>query len=321
MKKLASFEGIDPELALVLEGQDVLTDVLSPDTIEAARAASVRRASQRSLPGTGEPRRFSIDGPQAAIDLWFFAANSKAPAPCMLWFHGGGYVMGQGRDMWFGQFFSEKAGCHVLSVEYRLAPEHRAPAAIEDGLAALDWLRSNYETLGVDPARIAIGGASAGGGVAASVALLNRDRGGDPLALQLLLYPMLDRNHDTPSGRRKGQPIWWREQSEACWSMYLGDDVEPDVLRYAAAAEASVLNGLPKSRIFVGTVDLFHDDNRSFHDRLVAAGGESVFHSYPGMFHGGEVIGSETQVGRRMLADYIATVRTDLVCASGFNEE
>ena len=300
---------VHPELVEILANLDRPSGMLTEEGVPAARARS-RVLSQKWLtPGSVMPTKHILTRDSGDLDVWYFQSQQNgADAPCMVWFHGGGFVMGQGRDIWFGQLFSEFASCNVLSVEYRLAPEHRAPAAVEDGLAALEWLHENADFLGVDRNKILIGGASAGAGVAAGLALMNRDRGGPSVAMQLLLYPMLDRRHLSASHLTKDYPIWWREQSLSCWSMYLGDDPNDSVIQYAAAAEAVDLSGLPPARSFVGTTDLFHDEVEAYHRRLIEHGVDSQFRSYGGMFHCGEVVGSQTSIGIQMCQDYVDVV-------------
>ena len=295
---------IDPELRPVLQELDAERTLVTVENIQRTRAKSAQRLAQRPEAGTTQPVRKAIKTPNGELEAWVFAADGDSVKPCLLWFHGGGYVMGMARDLWYGQFFAERAGCTVVSLEYRLAPEHCAPAAVEDGIAALGWVVAHAAELHIDPAKIIVGGASAGGGVAAGVAVRNRDLDGPDIALQMLLYPMLDRRHESEFSRRDGFPIWWRAQSLAAWEMYLGRDPKPDVIRYAAVAEAPDVSDLPPARLFAGTADLFHDEIRSYHKRLTDAGVDSEFRSYPGMFHGGEVAGCETAIGQKMCADY-----------------
>lgn len=304
---------IDPEIKKIFAKEDEQTEIITPETIVAARIESDERLRCRPQAGSREPTKHTIQGVGGPLDLWFFDGTKDGQfAPCMIWFHGGGYVKGHGRDLWYGQFFSEFAGCSVLSVNYRLAPENRAPAPVEDGIAALEWLLANAPLLGVDGARIAIGGASAGAGVAAGLALKIRDIGGPRVALQLLLYPMLDRNHEATRALAGRHPVWWRDLSLSCWSMYLGPDPAAEILPYAAVSEAADLRDLPPARLFVGTADLFHDEVKAFHNRLLDNGIDSVLRTYPGMVHGGEVSGSRTAIGRKMCQDYLDVISDSL---------
>ncbi len=212
--------------------------------------------------------------------------------------------------MWFGPMFEERTGFTVVSVAYRLAPEHPFPAALHDAYAALGWVfGTGADVLGLDTTRVAIGGASAGGGLAAGLALFNRDRGGPPIGLQLLLYPMLDNLHDTASGWIEDHPVWCRADSLAAWEMYLSGKPAIAASCYAAASRAADCRELPPVFIAVGEVDLFLDENRDYAQRLLASGVACNFRTYPGMYHGGEVAGIETEIGRSMTQDYVAALR------------
>jgi acetyl esterase/lipase len=193
----------------------------------------------------------------------------------------------------------------VASVEYRLAPEHPFPAPVEDCYAALKWLAAHSSELGVNKSRIAIGGASAGGGLAAGLALLTRDRAEVEVAFQLLIYPMIDdRNITSASETIPDTFVWTRENNLMGWRAYLGR--EPggaDVSPYAAAARATDLRGLPPAYIPVGDLDLFLDENITYAQRLLAAGVPTELHVYPGAFHGFNGFVPGAAVSRRFNAD------------------
>ncbi|NRA87156.1 MAG: alpha/beta hydrolase fold domain-containing protein [Rhizobiales bacterium] len=201
----------------------------------------------------------------------------------ILWLHGGGFIMGQAEDDWFGPLFAELSNVTVVSVEYRLAPEHVFPAALNDTIAALGWVFDNVNMLNIDKNKISIGGASAGAGLAASAALLNRDKTKHPLEFQLLLYPMLDNLHDTESGRIVNHPVWNRQTSLNAWDMYLGKDHSKPVSSYASASRAKNLDNLPAAYIYVGDVDLFYDENFEYYRRLIKDGTVAEIFAYKGM--------------------------------------
>ena len=165
--------------------------------------------------------------------------------------------------------------------------------------------------MGVEPARIAIGGASAGGGLSAALALYNRDHGGPDLAFQLLIYPMIDDWHDTPSGHAITHPtVWNRELSLKAWKMYLGAEYGSDrVSPYAAAARARDLSGLPPALVTVGMLDLFRDENINYAQRLMAAGVPTALQVYPGMYHGAEMSVMDAAVSKRMRTAYRDALR------------
>jgi acetyl esterase/lipase len=174
-------------------------------------------------------------------------------------------------------------------VDYRLAPETPHPGPVEDCYAALRWLYSHTGELGVDPTRIAIGGASAGGGLAAGLTLLTRDRGEVPLAFQFLIFPMLDDRTVTATEPHPytGEFIWTPEANRFGWTSLLGKEPGgPDVSPYAAAARAESLEGLPPTFINVGALDLFLEEDMEYARRLMRAGVPTELHVYPGAFHG-----------------------------------
>ena len=174
-----------------------------------------------------------------------------------------------------------------MSVEYRLAPETPYPGPLEDCYRGLKWVYDNATELGVDRARIGVAGISAGGGLAASLALLARDRGEVPLSFQLLDCPMLDDRQQTPSSRLDGLPVWSRESNTFGWRSYLGDRYGTDDVPYTAApARCPDLSGLPRSFVSVGTVDGFRDEDVDYALRLNQAGIPCELHVYPGASHG-----------------------------------
>lgn len=210
------------------------------------------------------------------------------PLPCVYSMHGGGYVLGSNAmddarfDAWCQRF--DIVG---VSVEYRLAPETPFPGPLEDCYEGLRWVYANHRTIGVDPDRIGIAGVSAGGGLAAALALLTRDRGEIPLVLQLLECPMIDDRQLTSSSRLDGLAIWNRESNEFGWRSYLGDLYgAADVPPYAAPARAADLEGLPPAYVCVGTADGFRDEDIDYAARLNQAGVATELHVYAGAPHG-----------------------------------
>lgn len=258
----------------------------------------------KSSPVTIEER--AIPGPEGEIGIVIYQPPTSAPRGGLLWIHGGGYIVGSGRNDPHGIGFAEHVGCTVVSVDYRLAPEATYREAISDCFGALRWLSDNAEDLGVDPARIAIGGASAGGGLSAALSLYNRDHDGPELAFQLLIYPMLDDRHDSPSGHEITHPtVWNREVSLKAWRMYLGAEYGSDeVSPYAAAARAGDLSGLPPALVTVGMLDLFRDENIDYAQRLMAAGVPTDLQVYPGMYHGAEMSVMDAAISTRMRSAY-----------------
>jgi acetyl esterase/lipase len=225
--------------------------------------------------------------------------------PAILHIHGGAYIIGS-PEMSVPELTetAHQLGIAILSVDYRLAPEHPFPAGIEDCYTALGWLHETAGALGVDPSRIAVMGESAGGGLAASLALLARDRGIYPMAFQLLDAPMMDdRTCVRPRNPVTGEFIFAPQDNHFGWSCLLAAEPgAPDVSIYAAAARATQLEGLPPTLIATGALDLFVDENVDYAMRLIAAGVAVELHVYPGCPHG-YVIAADAPVAQRALQD------------------
>jgi acetyl esterase/lipase len=231
------------------------------------------------------------------------------PGPALLWMHGGGYVIGSAQqDDELCRRFARELGITVAAVDYRLAPEHPYPAPLEDCYAALTWLAA---LPAVDPARIAIGGASAGGGLAAALALLARDRGEVTPTLQVLAYPMLDdRSGSTPEN--PNYRLWGPKSNRFGWAAYLGN-ADPKV---AVPARHEDLSGLPPAWIGVGTHDLFHDEDVAYAARLTAAGVPTQIETIPGAFHGFDLVVPKAAVSKAFFASQCAGLRSALAVAS-----
>jgi acetyl esterase/lipase len=215
--------------------------------------------------------------------------DHQAPLPAMVYLHGGGFVVGS-LDLYDADCrrIAAEVNAVVISVDYRLAPEHPFPAGLEDCYAALVWLADHAAELGVDPDRIAIGGESAGGGLTAGVALLARDRGGPRLCLQFLGIPELDDRLETGSMRTLvGTPITTVPNGEISWDSYLGPGVRgtDQVSPYAAPARATDLAGLPPALVTAYEFDGLRDEGIAYAQRLLAAGVPTELHLYPGAFH------------------------------------
>lgn len=207
--------------------------------------------------------------------------NLTEPSPALLWIHGGGYVLGTARqDDFFCRTVMHETGIPVVSVDYRLAPEHPYPTPLEDCYAALRWLSVQGW---VDPTRIAIGGASAGGGLAAALAILARDRAEVAPASQLLIYPMLDdRTSDRTDIDETNLRVWSGASNRFGWDSYLGD-ADRDI---AVPGRRLDLAGLAPAWLGIGTADLFHDEDLDYAERLSAAGVPCELEVVPGAFHG-----------------------------------
>jgi acetyl esterase/lipase len=292
----------DAEIAAAMSDQadDVVT-ALAPDEIEALRGRETPpdiadvaaryhgTVSEHLAPGPEGDVRVVIVHPQGMAD----------PVPTLLHLHGGGLVIGAVSDN-VDMALDVAPGWAVASVEYRLAPENPYPAAVEDAYAALVWLVAKAADLGVDPQRVVVTGVSAGGGLAAAVALLARDRGGPDLLGQLLVYPMLDDRNDTASGHQMaGAGSWDRTANATGWAAYLGADAGgPDTPGYAAAARAETLADLPPAFIDVAPTETFRDECVQYAARLWADGGDAELHVWPGGCHGFDGLAPAARLSR-----------------------
>ena len=219
------------------------------------------------------------------------AEGAATPAPCIYSMHGGGYVIGS-REIDDGVFarWCPELGVIGVSVEYRLAPETSYPGPLEDCYRGLAWTYEHADELGIDRTRIGVAGTSAGGGLAAALAILTRDRGEIPLAFQLLDCPMIDDRQQTPSSRLDDLPVWSRRSNEFGWRSYLGDLYgRDDIPPTAAPARATDLAGLPPAFVSVGTVDGFRDEDIAYAMQLNQAGVPTELHVYPGACHGYQI--------------------------------
>ncbi len=234
------------------------------------------------------------------------------PRPAMLWIHGGGFVIGSAaQDDALCRHFADELGIVVASVDYRLAPEARFPVPLHDCHDALVWLADRPY---VDGARIAVGGASAGGGLAAATALLARDRGEVALAFQLLTYPMLDDRTACRTGIDERHFRLWNNRSNRFgWQSYTGlAPGSPGITGLTAPARCDDLSGLPPAWVGVGTLDLFHDEDLAYAERLGAAGSGCAVVEVPGAFHGFDLVAKATVV-REFRAAQVAALAAALL--------
>lgn len=236
------------------------------------------------------------------------APDAPAKDPALLWIHGGGYVIGSAaQDDDVCRRFARELGVTVAAVDYRLAPEYPYPTPLEDCYGALRWL---VDLPGVDPARVAVAGASAGGGLAAALALLARDRAEVNLAAQLLVYPMVDDRSATQEGLDDHRHRLWTQKSNVYgWASYLGD-ADPNV---AVPARNPDLRGLPPAWIGVGTNDLFHQEDLAYAERLTSAGVPCDVEVVPGAFHGFDGVVPKARVSQGFFANQVTWLRRHLV--------
>jgi acetyl esterase/lipase len=299
---------VDPELLGLLDRwpQVTLDESLVPLVRDATRLpvgeiANPDRIVRQDLVAPG-----SDGAPDVPLILYRPVGREGEVLPCIYHIHGGGYVGGAAATLEpIHRLFVEEADCALVTVDYRLAPETPYPGPLDDCYTGLAWLFDNADAFAIDTARIGIGGESAGGGLAAALALLARDRGDYRLAFQHLIYPMIDDRTCVTADPHPhaGQFIWNAGSNAFGWRAYLGQEPGgPDVPAYAAAARAEDLTGLPPSFVATGALDLFVDEDIAYATRLIRAGVPTELHVHPGGFHGFD-IDQSAAVSRRMRRD------------------
>ena len=285
---------IDPELLPLL-------DMMPTAQFNAETLPLIRQMSEARFDFLGEPELKPeirvIDGPGGPFDVyWFDPAPGSAQRGALLHIHGGGMVIGSARSsQHIPAVMAAKLGLPVASVDYRLAPEHPFPAPQEDCLAALAWLATNADELGINPAKIGIIGESAGGGLAAATALIARDTGGPALAAQFLIYPMIDHRTGGPDcpydNKATGEFVWTRASNRFGWDALQGSYAAADHRKgWFSPSLAADLAGLPPTWIGTGSLDLFLDEDFDYARRLVSAGVPVELHSYPGAPHAFQLV-------------------------------
>jgi acetyl esterase len=313
MSRAYSLDALDPELRQVA----AMTPPPVYDDLPVARRMVAQM--QQYLPPVDESGvdwdEQHIPGPVDAPDVkvrLYRPERRPQPGAALVFFHWGGFVLG---DLTTEHarcvLLAREVGCLVVSVDYRLAPEHPFPHGLEDCYAALQWTAVHADELGVDPARIAVGGTSAGGGLAAAVALLARDRGGPAIALQYLGYPVLDDRMDTASANAfVATPNWTASANRLMWRYYLGAQ-GGNTSAYAAPAHADDVTGLPPAYLWTAEFDPLRDEGLAYAERLLRAGVAVDLRNYAGTFHGFDQVPGAT-IARLAQQDQIAALRRSL---------
>lgn len=301
---------VDPELLALVDSFPAM--ILTDESLPMIRAAMPAMLAARALPDL--PVRIldvqisSGEGKREIRCMIVRPAGSVSNAPAILHFHGGGHVLGV-PEMNKPQLmrWAHELGCVVVSVDYRLAPESRFPEPMEDAYAALRWMHEQAATLGIDPARIAVSGESAGGAMAACLSLMARDRGKYHIAFQHLEQPRLDDRLPSEDSANPftGEFIWTRASSSYCRAQYMNTGESSP---YASAARATDLSRLPPAYISVGSLDLFVDECLAYASRLVKVGIPTEVIVYPGCFHGFKMAAG-TRIVERAEADSIRAFR------------
>ncbi|MFI8194166.1 alpha/beta hydrolase [Streptomyces sp. NPDC085946] len=299
----------DPELVPVIREMGE-RPALTPESIPATRTAIGAGAlDDDTLRAGGELAwaERTVVGRDGNLDVTLLIGRpaDATPAerlPVLYYVHGGGMIAGSRRHLVSDVLeWTRTLRTVTVSVEYRLAPEHPYPAPLEDCYAGLLWTAEHAAELGADPDRIVLVGASAGGGLAAGLTLLARDRGGPATMGQILLSPMLDDRNDTPSSRQmENRGLWDRASNATGWNAYLdGAAGGPEVSPYAAPARAEDLTRLSPAYLDVGSAETFRDETVGYASRLWQSGVQCELHVWPGGFHGFDEFAPRTALARR----------------------
>jgi acetyl esterase len=305
------FVPLDPEAQAVLDtlaaGPEV--DPFSlPHTV--IRTAFAEMSTRDEGPAVADVESQWADGPAGRIPLRIYTPEGDRPKPGLVYFHGGGFVVCDldSHDATCREL-ANGADCVVVSVDYRLAPEAKFPAAPEDCYAATQWVARRVDQLGIDSSRLAVAGDSAGGNLATAVARMCRDRGGPPLVHQLLIYPVTDHAFDTKSYRENGSGYFLTERMMRWfWHHYLADEAD-GANPLASPLRADDLEGLPPATVLTAEYDPLRDEGRAYAERLQAAGVETRYTDYPGVFHGFFGMGRQIPRARQAVADACEALR------------
>jgi acetyl esterase len=306
---------LDPQARAFLDqlaasGQPPLNELPT----EVARIGATGLTAQLGGPpeDIAEVRELSIPGPGGAIPARLYVPAGTAPLPLLVYYHGGGFVIGSldGYDPVM-RSLANASGCIIVSVDYRLAPENPFPAAVEDAYAALEWVAGEAASLGGDATRLAVGGDSAGGNLAAVAALAARDRKGPKIALQLLVYPVTEQDFSRTSYQKYGTGHFLTmDMMRWFFDSYTGGKAIDDWRIHPLKAES--LKDLPPAHVILAECDPLHDEGVAYAERLRAEGGQATLVVYPGMIHGFFTFPAAMDQGRRAIADAGAALRQAL---------
>ncbi|MEU1305086.1 alpha/beta hydrolase [Streptomyces shenzhenensis] len=308
---------LDPELRELLADMPLMSQ-LDPEVLAQLRKLPSTPVESLLAHRQVDRREITVpaqDGTPIPLSVFSPATTDRADgAPCVYWMHGGGMVMGDRFSQidipleWLDEF-----GAVVVSVDYRLAPEAEGTTLVDDCYQGLLWIAAHAAELGIDPARIVVAGASAGGGLAAGVTLLARDLDTPVIAAQMLVCPMLDHRNTTVSSRQYANVpgVWTREMNEFGWRAVLGGRADDEVPAYVSPALAEDLSGLPTTYIDTGSAEVFRDEDTAYAGRIWAAGGQAELHVWAGGFHGFDALYPQARISataRRTRTDWLARV-------------
>lgn len=275
-----------------------LRDRLSPN-LEALPTDAAVAVRNEMIPGDEQ-------APELRVRI-YEPKEKKGALPALLWIHGGGYLVGSPEsDEGLLIQIAKELQCVVVAPDYRLAPEQRFPAAVDDCYRTLQWMTNEQNSLKIKTNRVAVAGASAGGGLTAAVALKARDEKGPEICFAMPLYPMLDNRNATASSYQiTDARVWNRDAAEAAWALYFSEDFRGDISPYAAPARAENLSGLPPMYIMVGALDMFRDEIIEYAKRLLDAGVPVELHIYPDAFHSFENMLPDAKISQEARSEYI----------------
>ena len=301
---------LDPQIIKVME-QVAALGYPENNTLSAVEARANAKARPRAPgPEVAKVEDRTIPGPDGDVPVRIYTPEGDGPFPILAWYHGGGWVLGDldaadapSRHMCVG------ARCVVVSVDYRLAPETKFPGPADDCWAATTWAVNNASSINGDPSRLAVGGDSAGGTLAAAMCLMAADRGGPEIALQLLVYPVTDVNFDTVSYSDNAEGYSLTKSSmQWFWDHYLSGK-EDATNPYAAPAQAKSLVGQPPALVITAEYDPLRDEGEAYAKRLKEAGVETTATRYGGMIHGFFNMGAVVDKGAQVMDEACAALR------------
>ncbi len=293
---------IDPE---ILEGLNQLPPELTQGGPVEQSYLNIRALLKKmeaapfvSATMTMEERSVSPEGRDIRVMIYKPKDITQHSDICIYWIHGGGNILGTPREDDIAALFVDHLKCTMVSVDYKVAPEYQHPEGMEDCYAGLVWTSQHAEELGFDKNKIIVCGESAGGGMAARIVLLNRERKGVNISFQLLKCPMLDNTHDTPSGRLSGYLGWDRDSSLWAWNAYLGGEFGKEASPLQSPSRATDLSGLPPTFLYVGAVELFRDEVIAYAQQLMKDGIPTELYVAPGVLHGGERMAPNARISQ-----------------------
>jgi acetyl esterase len=306
---------LDPQMKNLLDAM-VAAEVPAFHTLtpEEARKMTARRVAQGGpIEPVAKVEDRTIPGPGGDIPIRIYTPQGPGPFGALLYFHGGGWVVGDINMTDVPcRMLTNASGCVIVSVDYRLAPEHKFPAGPEDCYVATQWVTDNSVALGVDPNRIAVGGTSAGATLAAAVALMARDRGGPHLAYQLLIYPATTSVLNTASHHEFAKDSYYilsRADMEWFWGHYLANPAD-HTNPYACPAHVKSLRGLPPALVITAEFDPLRDEGEAFARRLEEELVPTVLKRYVGVTHGFFGMPSVLDISKAAIAEVGAALRT-----------